>query len=71
MAADDKAKLKILLEHWIVHNKEHGEEFREWAGKMRSLGESGVGEKMLAAAQEMDRASEMLSRALGELEGSH
>ena len=29
--------LRILLAHWIEHNKSHEEGFREWAEKLRSL----------------------------------
>ena len=67
MVEGDKAKLRILLAHWIEHNKEHGQEFREWAEKASALGETKAGEDMLAAAAEMDRANEALSRALRSL----
>lgn len=60
-------KLKILLDHWIEHNKEHGDEFREWAQKAKDFGEAVVQEDMLDAAQYMDKASESLLRALEEL----
>ena len=60
-------KLRILLDHWIEHNKEHGDEFRQWAEKARDLGEAVVQQDMLDAAQYMDKASESLLRALQEL----
>jgi len=60
-------KLRILLDHWIEHNKEHGDEFRQWAEKARDLGEAVVQENMLDAAQYMDKAGESLLRALQEL----
>lgn len=66
---DERAKLRALLNHWIEHNKEHGQEFREWAGKAKESGEIESGEDMLLAAQEMDKASEILSRALRRLAG--
>ena len=65
---DERAKLRTLLNYWIEHNKEHSQEFREWAGKAKVLGEAEAGEDMLQAAQEMDKASEMLSQALRRLE---
>ena len=67
MDKSETEKLKILLNHWIEHNKEHGEEFREWAEKARDLGEAVVQEDMLEAAQCMNKASESLLRALEEL----
>ena len=64
MDKKDREKLKILLSHWIEHNQEHGEGFREWAKKAREFGEPTVQENMLDAAQCMNKASESLLRAL-------
>jgi hypothetical protein len=66
---DEKAKLQALLNYWIEHNKEHSQEFREWVSKAKALGEAEAGEDMLQAAQEMDKASEILSQALRRIEG--
>jgi len=63
MGTDERTKLRILLDHWVEHNREHSQEFSEWAEKAMALGEAGVGEDMLQAAQEMDKASELLSQA--------
>ena len=27
----EKDKLRILIPHWIAHNSEHANEFRDWA----------------------------------------
>ena len=64
---DEKAKLRTLLNYWIEHNKEHNQEFREWASRAKEFGETEVSEEILTAAQEMDRANESLSRALNRL----
>ncbi len=69
MDDDERAKLRILLNYWIEHNKEHSQEFTEWADKVKESGETDAGEDMLQAAQEMDKASEILSQALRRLEG--
>ena len=66
---DEKMKLSTMLNYWMEHNKEHSQEFREWVDKARGFGEAKVSEEILAAAQEMDRANESLSRALKRLEG--
>ena len=65
---DEKMKLSTMLNYWMEHNKEHSQEFREWADKARGFGEAKVSEEILAAAQEMDRANESLFRALKRLE---
>ena len=69
MSNDERAKLRTMLNYWIEHNKEHSQEFRDWAGKAKAFGEAEAGENMLQAAQEMDKASEILSQALRRLEG--
>ena len=65
---DERVKLKAMLNYWIEHNKEHSQEFREWAGKAKAFGEAEAGEEILAATQEIDKANESLSRALRRLE---
>ena len=69
MSSDERARLNTLLIYWIEHNKEHAEEFREWAEKAKASGEAETYEDMLKAAQQMDKANEPLSRALRRLEG--
>ena len=69
MGNDERAKLRTLLNYWIEHNREHSQEFREWAGKAKGFGEAEAYKELLQAAQEMDKASEILSQALTRLEG--
>ena len=67
MATDDMAKLKTLLGYWIEHNREHGQEFREWADRVAGLGD--IGEDLRQAAEEMEKVSRFLSQAREKLEG--
>jgi len=67
MSEEELTKLRILLKHWVEHNKEHSQEFITWAGKAQAIGKAEAGAKMSAAAEEMNKASEFLSQALGEL----
>jgi len=62
MSNAEREKLKILLNHWIEHNKEHSQEFREWAEKAKGFGEAETCDDILEAAQDMDKASEALFR---------
>ena len=68
MTVDDREKLKIILKHWVGHNKEHSEEFKEWAEKARQMGEAEVAGEILQAVENMDRVSEILSRTMKRLE---
>ena len=69
MEDKELTKIRTLLHYWIEHNREHSQEFKEWAGKVNAAGETEAGEDMMLAAQGMDKASEMLSRARDRLEG--
>lgn len=68
MSNTERKKLRILLNHWIEHNKEHTQEFREWAEKAKGFGEDETCNDILEAAQGMDKANEPLLRALKRLE---
>ena len=67
MADNDMEKLGILLNHWVEHNREHGEEFRKWAEKAHSLGKVAVYSNIMEAANQMDNVNEPLLKALEEL----
>ena len=66
---DTLSKVIILLSHWIGHNREHSEEFREWADRVKAIGNTEAGDDIAQAAQEMETAGELLSRALDKLGG--
>jgi rubrerythrin len=60
----DVQKLKALLKYWIEHNKEHSEEFQEWAEKVDAMNQPDVAVTIRQAVIEMDKATELLLRAL-------
>jgi len=62
-------KLRVLLDYWVKHNREHGEEFREWAEKAKSFGEIAVHDELMEACEEMGKANSSLLRALEKLKG--
>ena len=64
---DGREKLRILVDHWMKHNREHAEEFREWAGKARSFEEQAAGDNILKAAERLEEANVCLLRAEEEL----
>ena len=69
MGSEERSKLKVLLNYWVEHNQEHSQEFREWADKARAFGEVEIADELLQAAQEMDKASKLLSQSMERLEG--
>jgi nickel/cobalt exporter len=68
MDSNERNKLKTLLNYWIEHNREHSQEFQEWADKAKVMGEVKVAEEILQAVRAMDNATALLSRSLKRLE---
>ncbi|MGB9976487.1 hypothetical protein [Thermovenabulum sp.] len=62
-ASGDIQTLKVLLAHWIEHNKSHEENFRKWAEKAKNLGKDECGEYIKKAADLLLKASEALFEA--------
>lgn len=67
MSQTDKEKLEILLNYWVRHNRQHGEELRRWAEKGKRFGQVKVHNDILKAVQQIDKANEFLLRALEKL----
>lgn len=63
----DEDKLRILLPHWIEHNSEHAEEFRQWAERVRLSGHEETANKIMTAASQLTQVNETLAIALEEL----
>ena len=59
----DIETLRILLAHWIEHNKSHEEGFREWAEKAEKLGKAEVYKMISKAADSLKAASDYLLEA--------
>ena len=60
----DREKLRVLLPHWIEHNRVHAGEFRQWAQRGGP-----VEELILDAAQRIEQANARLEEALEGLGG--
>lgn len=57
-------KLRVLIPHWMEHNQEHAQEFRDWAPKV-----SEIEQDILAAAAAIVQANDHLQSALDKLGG--
>lgn len=63
--------MNVLLDYWIEHNKEHEQEFRDWADKVGSSSAEVVerlhkaSAKMAAATKELVKAKEILAKSKG------
>ena len=57
-------KLRVLIPHWIEHNDEHAEEFRQWAVKAADASED-----LLTAAEAINTVNQALAAGLEKLGG--
>ena len=65
----DLDRARKLLPHWIEHNTEHAEEFRDWSSRVRGLAASlqtaaAAADAMAEAAAAMEESSWHLQEAL-------
>jgi nickel/cobalt exporter len=67
MVSDDKTRLKTLLSYWVEHNREHSQEFRDWADRAEKMGEPGVSRDLLKAVGDMEKVTATLSGILKSL----
>ena len=61
--SSEEEKIKTLLDYWIEHNNEHGQEFKEWAEKMKDADKPVVSAELLQESMDMDKATEHLFNA--------
>jgi len=64
---DEKSRLKVLLTSWIEHNKQHGEKFRKWAHKAKSIESDPIYSGAVQAVEKLEKANEQLSQVLIQL----
>ena len=57
-------KLEVLLQYWIDHNNEHGEEFKDWASRIREMEKRDISEDILEAVKSIEDANRYLYKAL-------
>ena len=57
-------KLRVMLPHWIEHNGEHAEEFRDWAERAGAARNA-----LLDAARLLEEANNRLQEGLDGLGG--
>lgn len=66
MSPTEQEKLKMRIEHWIEHNAEHAEEFKELAAGIKNSKDS-VSAELNKAADDILKANKSLEDALKKL----
>jgi hypothetical protein len=67
---NDLQKLRILLPHWIDHNRQHGTEYADWADRAAAAGDAAAATMIHEAAEAIRGANDTLQSALDELGGA-
>lgn len=62
-------KLRILLQHWIDHNKGHAEEYEKWRHVAAHEGGAKLAAHIGGAVEEMAKVNDLLAKALQEAGG--
>jgi molecular chaperone GrpE (heat shock protein) len=62
-------KLRVLLQHWIDHNKGHVEEFENWRKIMADEGQQSLSAHITQAIKTMAEVNAELAKALHEVGG--
>lgn len=62
-------KLRVMLQHWIEHNKGHVEEFAKWKSVMEEEEQAGIARQIAEAIAAMDDVNVRLESALKEAGG--
>ena len=66
----DVQELEVRLGYWITHNREHGDEFKEWSDKAGEAGMTIVQDNLARAATHMAEATTDLESALQALKSA-
>ncbi|HHD63552.1 MAG TPA: hypothetical protein ENK96_04145 [Desulfobulbaceae bacterium] len=56
-------KLRIMLPHWIEHNRSHQEEFAEWAKQLEEM-DAGLADQLSKAVSSLKEVQGALEKAL-------
>jgi hypothetical protein len=63
-APEPLQKLIKMVEHWIHHNEDHAQSFKDWAGRARELEKGEVATLLEDVAYQSLQQNEQLRRAL-------
>ncbi len=67
---DNVEKLRVMLQHWIEHNKGHMNEFEKWRGTMSAEGRASLADHIQRTVELMGSVNDELEKALKEAGGA-
>ncbi len=66
---DNVEKLRVMLQHWIEHNKGHMDEFEKWRGTMKDEGHTSLADHIHRTVELMASVNVELEKTLKEAGG--
>ncbi len=70
MGLSDSEKIRVMLPHWLEHNKNHITEFSEWQGTAAKEGMAEIADLIGQAVSKMGEIDELLTEALAKAGGA-
>lgn len=67
----DMDKLIKIMEHWISHNEDHAQSYRDWAHRAKDLGSDQVAQILETVAADTLRQNQEMGKALAILRAGH
>ncbi|MFN3480644.1 MAG: hypothetical protein ACK415_09690 [Thermodesulfovibrionales bacterium] len=61
---DELERLKVLIEHWTEHNREHAQTYKEWAEKAEAMGRKDIATVLNSLSHEAGRLENLFIEAL-------
>lgn len=61
---EELERLKIMLEHWLEHNREHAQTYKEWAEKAEAMGLNDIATVLINLSLETGRLENLFMEAL-------
>lgn len=58
----DMERLKKLIDHWINHNKSHGQSYFEWTAKAQESNRPDIAEELRTVTELLEKADQCLER---------
>lgn len=66
---DELERLKVMLEHWLEHNREHAKTYKEWAEKAEATGRKDIATVLSNLSLEAARLENLFMEALSLVKG--
>ncbi|MFN3396449.1 MAG: hypothetical protein ACK4Z9_06610 [Thermodesulfovibrionales bacterium] len=61
---EELERFKVMIEHWLEHNREHAQSYKEWAEKAEAMGRKDIATVLSNLSLETARLESLFMEAL-------